>query len=190
MIRCSCTASPPTHTRIMVYLYCLLVCCSCTCTSPHTYTHFGLGLQAARFSPKPRSGLSGVRVQSELDVGLGALAKATYAINYFVRLHGHRGSFTGARQLVGHKGGVFKRLFDRNFYFMAKKHARCAKCACAADATSEMQVRSTPATAPQMVPQRYSGRRTCRTARNRRCLCRFQLQSTKMLQTAHFYLRT
>ena len=43
------------------------------------------------------------------------LAKATYAINYFVRLHGHRGSFTGARQLVGHKGGVFKRLFDRIF---------------------------------------------------------------------------
>ena len=58
---------------------------------------------------------------------------------------------------------------------MAHRHARCAKCACAADSTSEMQVRSTPATAPQMVPQRYSGRRTCRTARNRRCLCRFQL---------------
>ena len=118
------------------------------------------------------------------------LAKATYAINYFVRLHGHRGSFTGARQLVGHKGGVFKRLFDRNFYFEAHRHARCAKCACAADATSEMQVRSTPATAPQMVPQRYSGRRTCRTTRKRRCLCRFQLQATKIPQTAPFYLRT
>ena len=73
---------------------------------------------------------------------------------------------------------------------MANKHAGCAKCACAADATSEMQVRSTPATAPQMVPQRYSGRRTCRTARNRRCLCRFQLQATKIPQTAPFYLRT
>jgi hypothetical protein len=44
------------------------------------------------------------------------LAKATYAFSFFVRLDGHRGSFTGARQLVGHKGGVFKRLFDRNFY--------------------------------------------------------------------------
>ena len=53
-----------------------------------------------------------------------ALAKATYAINYFVRLHGHRGSFTGARQLVGHKGGVFKRLFDRNLYFMAHRYTR------------------------------------------------------------------
>ena len=52
------------------------------------------------------------------------LAKATYANNYFVRLHGHRGSFTGARQLVGHKGGVFKRLFDRNLYFMAHRHTR------------------------------------------------------------------
>ena len=61
------------------------------------------------------------------------------------------------------KNGVFKRLFDRIFYFMAKKHARCAKCACAADSTSEMQVRLTPATAPQMVPQCYRGRRTYRT---------------------------
>jgi hypothetical protein len=56
--------------------------------------------------------------------GIRQLAKATYAINYFVRLHGHRGSFTGARQLVGHKGGVFKRLFDRNLYFMAHRHTR------------------------------------------------------------------
>jgi hypothetical protein len=31
------------------------------------------------------------------------LAKATHAINYFVRLDGHCGSFTGARQLVGHR---------------------------------------------------------------------------------------
>ena len=86
------------------------------------------------------------------------------------------------------KNGVFKRLFDRNFYFMAKKHAGCAKCACAADATSEMQVRPTPATAPQMVPRRYRGRRTCRTARKRRCSGRFQLQATKIPQTAPFYL--
>ena len=52
------------------------------------------------------------------------LAKATYAFSFFVRLDGHRGSFTGARQLVGHKGGVFKRLFDRNLYFMAHRHTR------------------------------------------------------------------
>ena len=58
------------------------------------------------------------------DVLDNHLAKATYAINYFVRLDGHRGSFTGARQLVGHKGGVFKRLFDRNLYFMAHRHTR------------------------------------------------------------------
>ena len=110
--------------------------------------------------------------------------------NAGVSLYGHRGSSTGAGQLGLCKNGVFKRLFDRNFYSMAKKHARCAKCACAADATSEMQVRSTPATAPQMVPRRYWGRRTCRTARKRRCLCRFQLQATKIPQTAPFYLRT
>jgi hypothetical protein len=59
-----------------------------------------------------------------VPVGTDRLAKATYAINYFVRPHGHRGSFTGARQLVGHKGGVFKRLFDRNLYFMAHRHIR------------------------------------------------------------------
>jgi hypothetical protein len=62
-------------------------------------------------------------------------SQATNAYSFFVRLYGHRGSCTGARQLVGHKGGVFKRLFDRSFYFMAHRHARCAKCACAADAT-------------------------------------------------------
>jgi hypothetical protein len=118
------------------------------------------------------------------------LAKATYTYSFFVRLDGHRSSCKGARQLVGHMGGIFQRLFDRNFYFMAHRHARCAKCACAADSTSEMQVRPTPATAPQMVPHRYRGRRTYRTTRSRRCFSRFQLQSTKMLQTAPVYLRT
>jgi hypothetical protein len=108
--------------------------------------------------------------------------------NSGVSLYGHRSRrLSGAGQLGLCKNGVFKRLFDRRFDFMAKKHAGCAKCACA---TSEMQVQPTPATAPQMVPQRYRGRRTCRTARSRRCSCRFQLQSTKMLQTAPFYLRT
>ena len=105
-------------------------------------------------------------------------------------IHGHRGSSTGAGQLVGHKGGVFKRLFDRNFNFMAHRHARCAKCACAADSTSEMQVRSTPATAPQKVPQRYRGRRTCRTARNRRCLCRFQLHIHQNALSCSILFRT
>jgi hypothetical protein len=121
-----------------------------------------------------------------------ALRNLSLCNNPGVSLYGHRGSCNGAGQLGLCKNGVFKRLFDRIFYFMAKKHARCAKCACAADATSEMQVQPTPATAPQMVPRRYRGRRTCRTARNRRCLYRFQLQSTKMLQTAprSIYLRT
>jgi hypothetical protein len=52
------------------------------------------------------------------------------------------------------------------------------------------EVQPTPAMAPQMAPHRYRGRRTYRTTRNRRCSSRFQLQSTKMLQTAPFYLRT
>jgi hypothetical protein len=55
------------------------------------------------------------------------LARATYAYRFFARLYGHRGSFTGARQLVGHKGGVFKRLFDRNLNFMAHRHTRLGR---------------------------------------------------------------
>jgi hypothetical protein len=63
-------------------------------------------------------------------------------------IHGHRGSCKGAGQLGLYKNGVFKRLFDRKFYFMAKKHARCTKCAYSTDSTSEMQVQLTPAMAP------------------------------------------
>jgi hypothetical protein len=58
-------------------------------------------------------------MQTVSTVSTAMLAKATYAYSFFVRLYGHRGSCKGARQLVGHKGGVFKRLFDRNLYFMA-----------------------------------------------------------------------
>jgi hypothetical protein len=76
-----------------------------------------------------------------------------------------------------YKNGVFKRLFDIIFNFMAKKHARCAKCAYSTDSTSEMQVQPTPAMAPQMVPHRYRGRRTYGATRNRRCSSRFQLQN-------------
>jgi hypothetical protein len=135
----------------MVYLYCLLVCCSCTCTSPHAHTlDSDCKLQGSVQNPGVGSLESESSPSWTLDSGRSL--KLPMHLGCFALIYGHRSSCKGARQLVGHKGGVLKRLCDRNLHFMAHRHARCAKCACAADSTSKIQVQTTPAMAADGTP--------------------------------------
>jgi hypothetical protein len=71
----------------------------------------------------------GEALASPLEVGTISLYKYPLQLHSGASVYGHRGSCKDAGQLRLYKNGVFKRLCDRNVHFMAKKHARCAKCA-------------------------------------------------------------